>query len=83
MTQAEILKTIKELAWINNLLSKVEVQEIKADTPTINYWDSLDLTEICAHLEKEYDIHISQRQIETVHTFGDLAELVQNMCPKQ
>jgi acyl carrier protein len=41
--------------------------------------DSLDTVEICMALEEEFDVEISDVEMEDTETFGDLTELIERL----
>jgi acyl carrier protein len=77
MNREEILKKVLHIAAQNNVLYEHEAQEITAETPTRNYLDSLDATELIMLVEKEFDIAVTDAEAEKCKTFGEIAALVE------
>ena len=77
MKREEILKKILHIAEQNNVLYENEAQEITAETPTRDYLDSMDATELIMLVEKEFDIIITDAEAEKCKTFGEIVALVE------
>ena len=72
-----ILKKVLHIAEQNNVLYENEAQEITAETPTRDYLDPMDATELIMLVEKEFDIIITDAEAEKCKTFGEIAALVE------
>ena len=71
------MKKILHIAEQNNVLYENEAQEITAETPTRDYLDSMDATELIMLVEKEFDIIITDAEAEKCKTFGEIVALVE------
>lgn len=76
MNREEILKKVLQIAVRNYVLYADEVKQINADTATIDYLDSMDKTELTMYIEREFDISVTDAEVESCETFGSIADLV-------
>lgn len=76
MNKEEILATVAV-----EILKKDETLNIKDITPDKSFaadldMDSLDTVELAMEMEKRYKIQISDEEMESIHTVGELADAI-------
>ena len=76
MYREDILKRILHVAEQHNVLNADEIKEIDEQTPINDYLDSMDETELVMFIEREFDIAITDAEVENCTTFGDVVAIV-------
>lgn len=79
MERKEIIKGLMEVfqetGWVDMELAEKEESRFYSDLG----FDSLDRIEICMDIEKKFDIEISDDEVESVKTVGDVINLLDNI----
>lgn len=70
--------TLEEaLAWIANIFEEA-VDNIKPETvrDDIKYWDSLGVLSLMAGLDEEFDIQLSEDELQEMRTIEDILKVL-------
>ena len=70
--------TLEEaLAWIANIFEEA-VDNIKPETARddIKYWDSLGVLSLMAGLDEEFDIQLSEDELQEMRTIEDILKVL-------
>ena len=77
-------KTMSNLDRIKDIISeelRLDVSNITPESHVVNdlNFDSLDSVQIVLELEQEFDIEVSDDEIDNIQTVQDIIDLVENL----